>query len=143
MHPAKVFGSGKTTYAVVILARETWAGWSTTMRGAFRAIFVALAGLSVGSLAQAQTSDTSAICPGINGAKLPTRATFDDGSVLTVLDRSNGKVRQELVTANGRKLNSVTYNGLFVLSSDVPTGNSRKPQSLSKPGIRTWRSSFR
>jgi len=100
------------------------------MRGAFGAILVTLAGLIVGSLAQAQTSDTSAICPGINGAQLPTRVTFDDGSVVTVVDRSDGKMHQEFVTANGRKLDVVDYQGLFVLTSDVPTG--KEPDQTAK-----------
>jgi hypothetical protein len=95
------------------------------MRGAFRAMFVTLSGLIVGSFAQAQTSDTSAVCPGINGAKLPTQVTYDDGSVLTVIDRSAGKVHQEVTTANGRKFDAVDYQGLFVLTSDVPTGKER------------------
>lgn len=84
--------------------------------------FVTLAGLLVGSLAQAQTSDTSAVCPGINGAKLPTQVTYDDGSVLTVVDRSDGKMRQELVTPDGRKSNVLTRYGLFVLTSDSQLG---------------------
>jgi hypothetical protein len=95
------------------------------MRGAFRAIFVMLAGLMVGSLAQAQTSDTSVACPGINGARLPTRVTYDDGSVLTVVDRSDGKVHHEVMIPNGRKFDVVEYQGLFMLTSDAPTGKER------------------
>jgi hypothetical protein len=105
-----------------------------TMRGAFRAIIVALAGLIVGSLAQAQTSDTSAVCPGMNGAKLPTKVTYDDGSVLTVVDRSGGKMYQVVTTADGRKLYAVTYNGLFVLTSDVPTAKREQTAKLEQ----TW-----
>jgi hypothetical protein len=102
----------------------------TTMRGAFGTAFVTLAGLIVGSLAQAQTSDASAICPGINGAKLPTKVTYDDGSVLIVVDRSDGKVHQQVMMANGRKFDVVDYQGLFVLTSDVPTG--KEPDQTAK-----------
>jgi hypothetical protein len=72
------------------------------MRSGLRTILVTLAGWFFGSLAHAQTSDKSADCLGMNGAKLPAKVTFDDGSVLTVIDRSGGKVRQEVLTADGR-----------------------------------------
>ncbi len=105
------------------------------MRGAFCAIFVALAGLVIGALAQAQPSDTSATCPGMNGAKLPTKVTYDDGSALTVVNRSGGKMYQEVTTADGRKLYAVTYNGLFVLTSDVPTAKREQTAKLEQ----TWK----
>jgi hypothetical protein len=36
------------------------------------------------SAAQAQTSGNPATCPGLDGASLPTKATYDDGTILTV-----------------------------------------------------------
>jgi hypothetical protein len=98
------------------------------MRGAFW-IFVTLAGWSVGSLAQAETPDKPAVCLGINGAKLPTQVTYDDGSALTVVDRSGGKVYQQVTRPDGRKFNMVSYQGLFVLTSDLPTA---KPEQIGK-----------
>jgi len=105
------------------------------MRRAFCVTFVALAGLVIGSFARAQTSEKPAVCPGMNGAKLPTRVTYDDGSALTVVDRSGGKMYQEVMTPNGRKQYVVTYNGLFVLTSDVPTAKREQIAKLEQ----TWK----
>ena len=72
-------------------------------------------------LTYAQASDEPVGCPGIGGAKLPTKVTFDDGSVMTVVDRNDGKVHEQRRTSDGKKSDVVTYRGLFLLSFNLPT----------------------
>src|SRR5436305_3470157 len=66
------------------------------------------------------TSDKSTGCLGMNGERLPTQATFDDGSIVTVLERSGGKLRYE-VAAPGKPKSSILTYGLFTLKSELPT----------------------
>lgn len=90
------------------------------MRTGLWTIPVTLAVWFLASFAHAQTSDKPADCPGLNGAKLPAKVTFDNGSVVTVIDRNGGKVTEDSLTANGHKTNIVTLYGLFTLTFDSP-----------------------
>jgi hypothetical protein len=90
------------------------------MRGGFRIAIFALAGWFPIFFAHAQTSDKSAECLGMDGARLPTKVTLDDGSILTVVDRSDGKMHQRGLSADGQTSDVVTYRGLFPLTSNLP-----------------------
>jgi hypothetical protein len=54
------------------------------------------------------------------GAELPAKVTFDNGSILNVVDRGGGKMHQEGLTANGQKSDAVTCRGLFLLAFGSP-----------------------
>jgi hypothetical protein len=90
------------------------------MRRQLFAMIAAIAGFMAGSVAHAETSGTSTGCLGMNGARLPTQATFDDGSIVTVLDRSGGKMRYEWASPGQAKSSMLTY-GPFTLTSELPT----------------------
>src|SRR3954452_24385671 len=70
--------------------------------------------------ADAQTFSQSADCPGLGASSLPKKATFDNGFVLTILDRNGAIMRHETTSPDGRKGTVVTYKGLFTLSSENP-----------------------
>ena len=98
--------------------RKRWPIAST--RRQLFAMIAAIAGFMAGSVAHAQTSGKSTGCLGMNGERLPTQATFDDGSIVTVLERSSGKLRYEVVSPGKVKASMLTY-GLFTLTSESPT----------------------
>src|SRR5258708_510516 len=79
------------------------------------AIVVCLAG----SVAHAQTAGGPTSC--LDGDKLPTKATFDNGFVQTVIERSGGKLHHEMMAPGGQKASVVSYYGLFTLTSELPT----------------------
>jgi hypothetical protein len=91
------------------------------MRRQLFAIIAAIAAFMAGSAAHAQTSGTSTACLGMNGERLPTQATFDDGSIVTVLDRGGGKVRLDVAFLDKAKTSTLTYYGLFTLITELPT----------------------
>jgi hypothetical protein len=94
------------------------------MRRQLFAMIAAIAGFMARSVAHAQTSGTSTACLGMNGERLPTQATFDDGSIVTVLDRSGGKLRYESASPDKTKMSILTYYGLFTLTAELPAGTS-------------------
>jgi hypothetical protein len=94
------------------------------MRRQLFAIIAPLAAFMAGSAAHAQTSDKSTACLGMNGERLPTQATFDDGSIVTVLDRSGGKLRYDVASPDKAKISMLTYYGLFTLTAEFPTATS-------------------
>ncbi len=85
-----------------------------------RACLGMIAVLVCGSAAQAQVPTPSAECPGLNGAKLPTKATFDNGDVTTVLERSEAWLRYETLSRTGAMTTVTSYRGLFTLTTDNP-----------------------
>jgi len=91
------------------------------MRWAFSAVVAAFVACTASSAAHAQASGGSTDCPGIGGAKLPTKARFDNGAILTAVERNQGKMRHELVSPDRPNVTVVTYYGLFTLMTEVPT----------------------
>src|SRR4051812_38151457 len=89
------------------------------MRRQLFMMIAATTGFMAGSEAHAQTSGPTG-CLGLNGARLPTEATFDDGSIVTVLERSGRKLRYEVAPPGKAKSTMLTY-GLFPLKSELPT----------------------
>ena len=74
------------------------------------ATIAAIAGFMAGSVAHAQTSGQSTGCPGMNGAKASDKsATFDDGSIVTVLERRDGTLRYEAVSPGQAKSSTLSY----------------------------------
>src|SRR5204862_5118033 len=94
------------------------------MRRQLFAMIAAITGFMAGSLAHAETSGTSTGCLGMNGERLPIKATFDDGSIVTVLERSDGKLRYEAASTGQGKISILTYYGLFTLTAELPTATS-------------------
>ena len=90
------------------------------MRSGLLTVSIALAGWFLTSFAHAQTSDKSAACLGLNGERQPAKVTFDDGSVVNVIDRSGDKISLESLTPSGTKSNLVSQYGLFTLTFDSP-----------------------
>src|SRR5258708_3951431 len=93
------------------------------MRPQLFAMIAPLAAFMAGSLAHAETSRKSTACLGMDGERLPTKATFDDGSIVTVLDRSGGKLRYDVASPGKAKSSMLTY-GLFTLTAELPAGTS-------------------
>jgi hypothetical protein len=98
-------------------SRQVGCDGGTTMRKAFWGV-VAIVACLAGSVAHAQTAGGPASC--LDGDKLPTKATFDNGFVQTVLDRSGGKLHHEMMAPGGQKASVVSYFGLFTLTSESP-----------------------
>jgi len=71
-----------------------------------------------GAIAQAQQAD----CDTAIDTKLPLKVTFDDGSIITALDRGKDNLRSEATLADGRKANGSTHQGLFPLTRQIPSG---------------------
>jgi len=97
------------------------------MRRSFWTIVAAFMAWSEASAAHAQTSDLAC-------AKLPTRATFQDGSGLNVIERGDGKLRYE-TTGRHRTVTELTYGGLFTLTTTAgttPTSEYAWNQELAK-----------
>jgi hypothetical protein len=99
-------------------SRQVGCDGGMTMRKSFWAV-VAIVACLAGSVAHAQTAGGPASC--LNGDKLPTKATFDNGFVQTVLERSGGKLHHEMMAPGGQKASVVSYYGLFTLTSELPT----------------------
>jgi hypothetical protein len=74
----------------------------------FWTIVAVLIAWSNASAAHAQTS-------GPECARLPTRATFQDGTGLNVIERGDAKIRYE-TTGRHRAVTTLTYGGLFPLT---------------------------
>ena len=74
-----------------------------------------------GEIAQAQPAD----CLTTINAKLPLKVTFDDGSTIVALERTKDNLRSEAKLSDGRKTDGSTYQGLFPLTRQVPSGTLR------------------
>jgi hypothetical protein len=93
----------------------------------FWTIVAAFIALSNASVAHAQTS-------GPECARLPMRATFQDGTGFNVLERGDGKLRYETFGRH-RILTTLTYGGLFTLTTaagTTPTSEHTWNQDLVK-----------
>ncbi len=87
--------------------------------GAWSTAFVTLAVLAQPVGAQTPTS-TGSLC--IDGGRIATEVTYDDGSRIRVLERTAETLRYENITAKGIKTTSVTSFGLVTLSATSAAG---------------------
>ena len=100
-----------------MFAREPVGAHTGTLVGALAGALIGT--LLAGSPVQAQSPDQSGGGGCLAPDQLPTKATFDNGTIVTVLERRDGKIRYETRSPDGKTLTVVSYGGLFALTTDV------------------------